>query len=53
MAVRGFTTTFVVPAALVHPLTVTVTEYVPAVAAVTLARLGFCNDDVNEGPDHA
>src|SRR5436190_366762 len=37
----AFTTTFVVPAAEVQPLTVTVTEYVPASAIVALARVGF------------
>ena len=43
----AFTITATVPAALVHPATVTVSEYVPAIAAVALARVGFCNDDVN------
>jgi len=37
----GFTTTFVVPAAEVQPLTVIVTEYVPASAAVAFVRVGF------------
>src|SRR5436305_828125 len=37
----GFTTTFVVPAAEVQPLTVMVTEYVPASAVVALARVGL------------
>ena len=36
-----FTTTVVVPAALVHPASVTVTEYVPAIAAVALDMVGF------------
>jgi hypothetical protein len=38
---RGFTVTFVVPAALVQPFTVTVTEYAPASPAATDAILGF------------
>ena len=43
----------VVPAAEVQPLTVTVTEYVPASAVVALARVGFCNEDVKPfGPVH-
>jgi hypothetical protein len=37
----AFTTTFVVPAADVQPLTVIVTEYVPASAVVALERVGF------------
>jgi hypothetical protein len=38
----GFTTTVVVPAEeLVHPRTVTFTEYVPAAASVTPAIVGF------------
>ena len=37
----GLTTTFVVPAAEVQPLTVMVTEYVPASAVVALLRVGF------------
>src|SRR3954453_17949804 len=50
----GLTTTFVVPAALVQPLTVTVTEYVPASAAVALLRVGFCSADVKPfEPVHA
>jgi hypothetical protein len=49
----GFTTTFVVPAAEVQPLTVTVTEYVPAKAVVALERVGFCSADVKPaGPVH-
>jgi hypothetical protein len=48
------TTTLVVPAAEVQPLTVTVTEYVPASAVVALARVGFCSADVKPcGPVHA
>ena len=47
------TTTFVVPAAEVHPLTVIVTEYVPASAVVALLRVGFCSAAVNPfGPVH-
>jgi hypothetical protein len=38
----GLTVTLVLPAALVHPFTVTVTLYVPAIAAVALAMVGFC-----------
>jgi hypothetical protein len=48
------TTTFVVPAAEGQPLTVMVTEYVPASAVVALERVGFCNEDVKPfGPVHA
>jgi hypothetical protein len=48
----GFTVTVVVPAVLVQPLTVTVREYVPAIAVVALAlTAGSSSDDVNElGP---
>src|SRR5260370_39881391 len=50
----ALTMTFVVPAADVHPLTVTVTEYVPASAVVALARVGFCNAEVKPfGPVQA
>src|ERR1041385_1829481 len=38
----ALTTTFVVPAAEVQPLTVIVTEYVPASAVVAFKRVGFC-----------
>src|ERR1051325_4441559 len=38
----ALTTTFVVPADEVQPLTVMVTEYVPASAAVADARVGLC-----------
>jgi len=49
----AFTTTLVVPAAEVQPLTVIVTEYVPASAVVALERVGFCADDVKPfGPVH-
>ena len=40
------TTTFVVPAAEVQPLTVTVTEYVPASARAAFVRVGFCAAEV-------
>src|SRR2546430_9869916 len=50
----GLTTTLVVPAAEVQPLTVTVTEYVPASAAVAFARVGFCCEEVKPfGPVQA
>ena len=50
----ALTATVVVPAAEVQPLTVTVTEYVPAPAVVALARVGFCSDEVKLfGPVHA
>jgi len=42
----ALTTTFVDPAADAHPLTVIVTEYVPASAVVAFARVGFCSDEV-------
>src|SRR3954467_10151100 len=46
--------TDVVPAAEVQPETVIVTEYVPASAAVALARVGFCSAEVKPfGPVHA
>src|SRR5207249_6117709 len=47
-------TTFVLPAAEVQPLTVIVTEYVPASAVVAFARVGFCTGEVKPfGPVHA
>jgi hypothetical protein len=50
----GLTTTLVVPAADVQPLTVMVTEYVPASATVTLERVGFCSAEVKPvGPVQA
>ena len=50
----ALTTTDVVPAAEVQLPTVTVTEYVPASAALTLARVGFWRAEVNPfGPVHA
>ena len=49
----ALTTTEVEPAAEVQPLTVTVTEYVPASAVVAFVRVGFCADDVKPfGPVH-
>src|SRR6266480_2708471 len=49
----ALTTTFVVPAAEVQPLTVTVTEYVPASAVVAFERVGFWSDEVKPfGPVH-
>src|SRR5437870_13189537 len=49
----ALTTTFVVPAAEVQPLTVMVTEYVPASAVVALERVGFCCAEVKPfGPVH-
>ena len=49
----AFTTTAVVPTAEVHPVVVTVTLYVPAIAAVAPVRVGFCNAEENaEGPVH-
>src|SRR3954452_22834522 len=50
----GLTTTEVLPAAEVQPLTVTVTEYVPASATVALERVGFWSAEVKPpGPVHA
>jgi hypothetical protein len=50
----ALTTTFVLPAAEVQPLTVTVTEYVPASATVALERVGFCSAEVKPfGPVQA
>src|SRR3954449_4374262 len=50
----GLTTTEVEPAAEVQPLTVIVTEYVPASAAAALERVGFCSAEVKPfGPVHA
>jgi len=49
----ALTTTLVVPAAEVQPLTVTVTEYVPASAVVEFVRVGFCSAEVKPfGPVH-
>ena len=49
----ALTTTFVLPAAEVQALRVTVTEYAPASAAVALVRVGFCRFDVKPfGPVH-
>jgi len=50
----GLTTTLVVPAAEVQPLTVMVTEYVPASAVVAPERVGFWSEEVKPfGPVHA
>src|SRR5947207_2898636 len=50
----GLTVTLVVPAAEAQPLTVTVTEYVPASAVVAFERVGFCCAEVKPfGPVHA
>src|ERR1043165_7817060 len=50
----ALTTTLVVPAAEVQPLTVIVTEYVPASAVVAFAFVGFCSADEKPfGPVHA
>jgi hypothetical protein len=50
----GLTTTVVVPAVLVHPATVAVTEYVPAIAVVALALTdGSSREEVKAfGPVH-
>jgi len=50
----ALTTTDVEPAAEVQPLTVTVTEYVPASAVVAFVRVGLCSAEVKPfGPVHA
>lgn len=50
----GFTTTAPVPAALVHPFTVTVTLYVPPMATVAAGRVGVLTALVNDaGPVQA
>jgi hypothetical protein len=46
VAGMGFTVTLTVPAALVHPATVTVSEYVPDIATVADGRVGFCKEEV-------
>ena len=43
----AFTVAVVDPAALVHPLTVIVTSYVPVAAVVAFVIVGFCKADVN------
>ena len=54
VAGNEFTTTVVVPARLVHPPTVTVKLYVPAIAAVAPVRVGFWVADVYpDGPVQA
>ena len=40
-ATKEFTTTLIVPAELVQPLTVTITLYVPPIAVVALTIVGF------------
>ena len=47
------TVTLVEPAALVHPLIVTFTEYEPALEEVADVILGFCDDELKLfGPVH-
>src|SRR5204862_74552 len=54
VAGMGLTVTLVVPAADVQPLTVMVTEYVPASAAAAPERVGFCSAEVKPlGPVQA
>src|SRR4029079_8719926 len=49
----ALTTTEVVPAADAQPLTVIVTEYVPASATAAFVRVGFCRADAKPfGPVH-
>jgi hypothetical protein len=49
----GFTVTAIVAGALVHPLRVDVTEYVPVAAVVAFVIEGVLIDDVNPfGPVH-
>ena len=43
----ALTTTVVLAEALLHPLAVVVTEYVPALLVVTLVITGFCKLEVN------
>ena len=51
---NGLTVAVVVPAVLVHPLTVAVTLYNPVAAVVALAIVGFCKVDVKPlGPVQA
>ena len=46
-----FTTTLIVPAALLHPSEFTIKEYTPAAAVVVPTIFGFCVVDVHEfGP---
>lgn len=50
----NLTITFCAAAALVHPLTVTVTEYAPLWAKLLFAMVGFCEEELNPfGPLHA
>ena len=47
------TITFCVAAALVHPFTVAVTEYIPLWAKLLLAMVGFCEEELKPfGPLH-
>ena len=49
----GLTATIVLLAALMHPFTVTVAEYVPEASVVALEIDGFCNEEENPfGPVH-
>ena len=49
----AFTVTAVVEAALVQPLTVTVSEYVPAIATVAFVLVGSSSEEVKPpGPVH-
>jgi hypothetical protein len=49
----GLTVTFTIPAGLVQPSTVCVTEYVPLPARVMLPIVGFCTAEVKLfGPFH-
>jgi len=49
----GFTVAVVVPAGLVQPFTVAVTEYVPLAAVVAPVIVGFCNAELKLfGPVH-
>jgi hypothetical protein len=54
VAGAALTVTLVVPAAELQVPTVTMTEYVPLLAVVALAIVGFCRFEVKEfGPVHA
>jgi len=52
---REFTTAFVVAGTVIlHPFTVTVTEYTPEAPTVALAIVGFCWEETNPlGPFQA
>jgi len=50
---KGFTVAVTVPAEETHPLTVTVTEYVPLAAVVAFVIEGSSSEEVNAfGPVH-